>query len=240
MTKERLYKCLIIDDEPIAIEVVAEHLEAFKSFTIIGKYTRAIDALSAINIEKPDLIFLDINMPGISGITFMKTLTHPPQVIFTTAYREFAADAFEVDAIDYLLKPIGFERFTKAIGKFLSLQVNDDFEKQKTTDSSNHLTIKANKKYYKLPHNDILFIESLDNYIKVHTTNNTHICYEKLIALEKLLPSDTFIRIHRSFIVNISKINSFSSTFIDIGKHQLNIGRSYRNDVLNRLTSSEN
>jgi DNA-binding LytR/AlgR family response regulator len=236
MNKSKTYKCLIIDDEPIAGAIIAEHLEHFTQFEITGIFTTAIEALHTINSRKPDLLFLDINIPGISGINFMKTLTHAPSVIFTTAYREFAADAFELNAIDYLLKPISLERFTKAISKFLALQANSASDTNHTPTTAEHITIAANNKFYNLRFNEILFIESLDNYVKIHTLKNSYVCYDKLVGLEHRLPKTMFIRIHRSYIVNINNINAFTSTYVDIGEVQLNIGRSYRTDVKERLS----
>src|SRR6056297_1101696 len=149
MNKTAKYTCLIIDDEPIAIDIIEEHLEAFDQFEIKGKFTKATEAMAAINTRNIDLLFLDINMPGISGINFLKTLTHRPSVIFTTAYREFAVDAFELDAIDYLVKPIAFERFMKAINKFMTGQVSSQEEGKKSAEQDDFIIIKSNKKNYK-------------------------------------------------------------------------------------------
>jgi two-component system, LytTR family, response regulator len=234
MTSKPKYKCIIIDDEPIAIKVIQEHLEKFENIECIKGYTKAIDAIEVLNTENVDLLFLDINMPGISGIEFLKSLSNPPKVIFTTAYRNFAVDAFELDAIDYLVKPISFERFLKAINKFLSHAQPKQESENKTDDQKDYVILKADKKNYKIKFSEILFIESLDNYIKVHTTDFSIICYESLTAIEKELSND-FLRIHRSYIINLTKIDVFTSSYVEIGERKFTIGRNYKEDVAKRL-----
>jgi len=234
MTSKRIYKCIIIDDEPIAIKVIEEHLENFKNIECLSGYTKAIDAIEILNTEKIDLLFLDINMPGISGIEFLKSLPNPPKVIFTTAYRNFAVDAFELDALDYLVKPISFERFLKAINKFLSHTHPKQDAEDKVNGQKDYIVLKADKKNYKIKFADIIFIESLDNYIKVHTSDFSIICYDSLTAIEKELSSE-LIRIHRSYIVNLSKIDIFTSSYVEIGDRKFTIGRNYKDDVQKRL-----
>lgn len=235
MKNQSRYKCIIIDDEPIAIRVIKEHLGKFESFDCLGSFTKAIDAIALLNNESIDLLFLDINMPGISGIEFLKTLTHPPKVIFTTAYRNFAADAFDLDALDYLLKPISFERFLKAINKFLSTRHLPEQEMNETG-HKDYIILKADKKNYKIKFSDILYIESLDNYIKVHTNDFSIVCYQRLSAMENELP-EQFLRIHRSYIVNINKIEVFSTSQIQIANKTFSIGRNYKEEVIKRLKS---
>ncbi|MEA2106524.1 MAG: LytTR family DNA-binding domain-containing protein [Bacteroidota bacterium] len=234
MKNQSRYKCVIIDDEPIAIRVIQEHLGKFESFDCLGSFTKAIDAIAVLNNEAIDLLFLDINMPGISGIEFLKSLAHPPKVIFTTAYRNFAADAFDLDALGYLLKPISFERFLKSINKFLS---TSQLPKQKMneTEHKDYIILKADKKNHKIKYVDILYIESLDNYIKLYTTEASIICYESLANLEKELPNQ-FLRIHRSYIVNVSKVDVFTSSYVEIDKRRFTIGRNYRDAVSEKLT----
>ena len=234
MSEKKIYKCVIIDDEPIAIRVIKEHLGKFENIECINGYTNAVDALETIKKENIDLLFLDINMPGISGIEFLKSLTNPPKVIFTTAYRNFAVDAFDLDALDYLVKPISFERFFKAIGKFLS-QSKPAMESGNSTNLvKDYIVFKSDKKNYKIKYSDILFIESLDNYVKVHTNDFSIICYERLSGIENELSND-FIRIHRSYIINLSKVDVFTSAFVEIGDRKFTIGRNYKDDVAKRL-----
>lgn len=234
MAVNHKYKCIIIDDEPIAIKVIQEHLEKFENIEVLKGFTKAIDSIEILNTKNVDLLFLDINMPGISGIEFLKTLPNPPKVIFTTAYRNFAVDAFELDALDYLVKPISFERFLKAINKFLSQNKSKQESENKPNEEKDYIILKADKKNYKIKFSEILFIESLDNYIKVHTADFSIICYESLTAIEKELPSE-LIRIHRSYIVNLSKIDVFTSSTVQIGDRKFTIGRNYKEDVTKRL-----
>ncbi|MBI9052679.1 MAG: response regulator transcription factor [Bacteroidales bacterium] len=234
MTIKTKYQCIIIDDEPIAIKVVQEHLNKFDNIECVKGFTKAIDAIEILNNEKIDLLFLDINMPGISGIEFLKSLKNPPKVIFTTAYRNFAIEAFELDAIDYLVKPISFERFLKSINKFLSISQIIKDKKEMDTIEKDFIILKSEKKNYKIKFDELLFIESLDNYIKVHMNDSSIICYESLSGIEKELPSN-FIRIHRSYIINLDKINVFTSSYIEIGDKRFTIGRNYKEEVLKRL-----
>ncbi|MGE0089688.1 MAG: LytR/AlgR family response regulator transcription factor [Bacteroidales bacterium] len=230
------FNCVIIDDEPIAIRVIQEHLSKFENFQCVQTFTKALDAIQVLNKGKIDLLFLDINMPGISGIEFLKSLAKPPKVIFTTAYRNFAVDAFDLDALDYLVKPISFERFLKAINKFLSVSNPQEAPSTEQKQEKDYIILKSDKKNYKMHFKDILFIESLDNYIKVHTTEFSIICYERLSAIEKELPTSDFIRIHRSFIINYSKVDLFTSAFVEIAGRKFTIGRNYREEVINRFS----
>lgn len=234
MNDKSNYKCVIIDDEPIAIKVIQEHLENFDCIECLGTYTKALNAIEVLNTQAIDLLFLDINMPGISGIEFLKSLTKPPKVIFTTAYRNFAVDAFELEAVDYLVKPISFERFLKAVNKFLAMRAPNIQTSKETESEKAYIILKSDKKNYKIKYGDILYIESLDNYIKVHTNDISIICYERLSSIEKELPAN-FLRIHRSYIINESKIGVFTSSTIEIGGNKFTIGRNYKEEVLKKL-----
>lgn len=236
MIQETKCKCIIIDDEPIAIKVIQEHIEKFENIECVKGYTRAIDAIEILSKEKIDLLFLDINMPGISGIEFLKSLANPPKVIFTTAYRNFAVDAFELDAIDYLVKPISFQRFLKAISKFHSLVKIPGETIQEKKEDKDYIILKSDKKNYKIQFKDILYIESLDNYIKVCTADFSIICYESLSGIEKELPEADFMRIHRSYIINYSKVDVFTSSFVEIAKRKFTIGRNFKDEVTKRFT----
>jgi len=224
------YTCLIIDDEPLAIKVILEHLENFgEQFECVGTYTKPIEAIPLLNKGAIDLLFLDINMPSISGIEFLKAIPNQPYVIFTTAYREYAVDAFDLNALDYLVKPVSTGRFLKAINKFLSL------EQTQQTKPKAIIHIKADKKNYNIPAATILYIEGVDNYIKIKTTTNNLICYESLSGIEKKLQAEIFLRIHRSFIININQIDHYTSSYIKLDDRQFTIGRNYKEQVLNHL-----
>ncbi|MDE5424309.1 LytTR family DNA-binding domain-containing protein [Ancylomarina sp. DW003] len=230
MPGKKKYTCLIIDDEPLAIKVIQEHLENFRDqFECVGMYTKPIEAMPLLNKGDIDILFLDINMPSISGIEFLKAIPNQPYVIFTTAYREFAVDAFDLNALDYLVKPISTGRFLKAVNKFLSL------EQTHLSKPKEIIHIKADKKNYNIPAETILYIESLDNYIKIKTTTNSLICYESLACIEKELPAEVFIRIHRSFIINIKQIDHYTSSYIMLDDRQFTIGRNYKEQVLSKL-----
>ncbi|PLX15475.1 MAG: DNA-binding response regulator [Salinivirgaceae bacterium] len=235
MTNSATYKCLVIDDEPMAIAVIKEHLEQFENIECTGEYTRAIDAIAHLNKEEVDLIFLDINMPNISGIEFLKSLVHPPEVIFTTAYRNFAVDAFELNALDYLMKPISLPRFLKAVNKFLEIKKSYSSNESESIESKSYIILKSDKKNYKIQFDDILYIESLDNYIRVYTSEKSLIVYQQLSVIETELPSEKFLRIHRSTIINKEKITVFTSSQVEIGDKQFTIGRSYREEVAQKL-----
>lgn len=230
MPGKNKYTCLIIDDEPLAIKVIQEHLGNFSNqIECVGMYTKPIDAIPLLNKGDIDLLFLDINMPSISGIEFLKAIPNQPYVIFTTAYREFAVDAFDLNALDYLVKPISTGRFLKAINKFLSM------EQKQQTKRKDIIHIKADKKNYNIPVESILYIEGVDNYIKIKTTANSLICYESLTSMEKELPVEIFIRIHRSFIVNIDQIDHYTSSYIKLDDRKFTIGRNYKEQVLSYL-----
>ena len=236
-------KCIIVDDEPLAIEVIENHLQQFNDFEIIAKCSDAIQAFEIIKQKSVNLIFLDIQMPKITGIVFLKTIKNPPKVIITTAYRDYALDGYELDVVDYLLKPISFERFLKAINKFYQLQQNDLIV-MNTTDTSQQsdesfIYVRADKKVLKILLKDILMIESIKDYVQIHTIDRKVITKNQISHFEEKLPPEKFVRIHRSYIVSISKITAFTSTMIEIGKEELPIGRSYKNGVIKTLNYNE-
>ncbi len=233
---QRQKTCIIIDDEPIAIRIIKEHLSAFESLQCLEGFSNPVKAMEFLSGNKVDLVFLDINMPGISGIELLKTLHYKPTIIFTTAYREYAVDAFDLDALDYLVKPISFERFARSVNKFLNL-VTPISESNAPVEDTSYIILKADKKKYKIAFNDIVFIESMDNYIQVHTRSKGKlICYETLSSIEQQLPGGNFLRIHRSFILNTLHIDAFTASYIEIGGRKLTIGRNYKDEVMNRLS----
>ncbi|HET7002373.1 MAG TPA: response regulator transcription factor, partial [Puia sp.] len=203
-------KCLIIDDEPLAQNIIENYLKNVDHIELVAKCDNALSALSWIKKQKIDLIFLDISMPFISGIDFIKTLQNPPSVILTTAHKEFAVESYELNVLDYLLKPISFERFLKAVNKLenseaskLIKPVIDDSE------SDVFIYVKSEKKNVKILLKEILFIESLKDYIKIQTVNKTIITQVPISAIERRLP-ESFLRIHRSFIVHRDKITAYT------------------------------
>lgn len=220
-------KCLVIDDEPLAQNVIENYLANFSFIRLIAKCDNALIAMEWMKKQKIDLIFLDVSMPFISGIDFIKTLQSPPAVIVTTAHKEFAVESYELNVLDYLLKPISFERFLKAINK---LDI-DSPEIIKTatseTEDNSFIYVKSEKKNVKVMLKDILFIESLKDYIKIHTRERTVITQVPISTIEQRLP-DNFLRVHRSFIIAKDKITAYTQHDLEIGKLQIPIGRNYK------------
>jgi len=241
MTNDTKIFCLAVDDEPPALEVLKKYIASVHNLELAGTCADAIEALNVLRRQNIDLLFLDIQMPYLLGTDLMRTLKKPPKVIFTTAYRKFAVEGFELDAVDYLLKPISFERFLKAVNKVMetSFRISDSNPVYEQNNSQNlFINLRADRKNLKISLDEILYIESLKDYIKVVTTTKNIVTKQAISSLEQMLPASNFIRIHRSFIVAINKIESFTSDTIDIGKHQLPISRMYRHEV-NRVLQLE-
>lgn len=227
-------KALIIDDEPLARNIIREYAKKLPSLTIVGECEDAICAHEMLQNNPVDLLFLDINMPKLTGIEFLKTLKNPPIVIFTTAYSEYAIEGFELNAIDYLKKPFSFERFCKAWFRAeellllkQSVQKADAGEKQ-----HDFLFIKSDKKAIQVKIADICYIEGLGDYIKLYMTDRKLVTNLSMKKIENLLPSDQFYRIHKSFIVSIDKIESIEGNLVKINNTKLPVGNSYRQNFL--------
>lgn len=220
-------KCLLVDDEPLAIRLLQNHLRQFDSFEVVASCPDAIKAHEILNVKTIDLMFLDIKMPKISGIEFLKTLRNPPKTILTTAYREFALDGYDLEVIDYLLKPITFDRFLKAIDRFLR-QNNSAMPSMQPVPGNAYLNIKSGNKYQKINTDDILYIESVRDYIKIVTTEKEIIAKYKISDIETEVCNKGFLRIHRSFIISTKKITAFSATGIELGKVEIPVGASYK------------
>jgi DNA-binding LytR/AlgR family response regulator len=234
-------KCIIVDDEPLAIEILESYVSRIDQLQLGGTFRNAIAAFTYLQQEQVDLIFLDIQMPKLSGIEFLKTLKSPPKVIFTTAFRDYAIEGFDLEIADYLLKPISFERFLKAVAKVMHKEsVNTPATNLLKQDSSNdnYVFFKVDKKMVKTKMSDILFIESVKDYVKVRTSEKEIVTQQKISYLEESLPKEQFIRVHRSFIINRDKIDAYSATDVEIGKHHVPIGRNYKNDVIKVLAKN--
>jgi DNA-binding LytR/AlgR family response regulator len=235
MNNMKKITCLLVDDEPPALEVLKSYIASVSSLELAGTCNDAIAALSLLREQPIDLLFLDIQMPHLLGTDLIRTLKNPPKVIFTTAYRKFAIEGFELDAVDYLLKPISFERFLKAVNKVMETSVklissNDNPDLQNNSNDA-FINLRADRKNLKIPLNEILYIESLKDYIKVVTKTKNIVTKQAISSLEEALPKNNFVRIHRSFIVAINKIESFTSDTIEINKQELPISRMYRHEV---------
>jgi DNA-binding LytR/AlgR family response regulator len=233
-------KCIIVDDEPLALEVMQAHLSKIDSFELVASCQNALEAFEVLNKKSIDLIFLDIQMPGMKGIDFLKNIKNPPKVIFTTAYREYALEGYELDVVDYILKPISFERFFKAVNKFYQStpgnliihKNNDDFKES-------FVYVRANKKVNKIMLSDIIYIESIKDYITIHTKTRRITAKHTITSFEEKLPESEFLRIHRSYIVSLKHITGFTAVTIDVGDKELPIGGNYRQPVFKALNYSQ-
>lgn len=231
-------KCVIIDDEPIARDIIREYILKVIDLEIIAEFSKPTDALAFLNENKTDLLFLDINMPEINGINFAKSLSDPPAIIFTTAYREYAANGFELQAVDYLVKPIPFERFLKAVDHYFRLRGRSaetvKTEIQERPDNE-FLLLKDNKKIHKVYLNDIKYIESDGDYIRFYLQNRKLMIRGSLSSMEATLPSTMFLRIHNSYMINLKKVNAMTLYSVEIEGTELPISRSHKEKVLRIL-----
>jgi len=230
-------KCLLVDDEPLAIALLQKHMEQLDFFEVVGTCNNAVKALELLNTKDVDLLFLDIKMPKISGIDLLKTLRKPPKTIITTAHREFALDGYDLDIVDYLLKPITFDRFFKSVERYFR-NVNKMVPEILPATGEAFIHIKSGNKYFKLNVKDILYVESLKDYIKVYTTQKAVVAKYKIGDIEKELTNKGFLRIHRSFIINIKNITAFTATDIEIGTVEIPIGASYKEYVFSVLNAA--
>lgn len=232
--------CYIIDDEEMAIKVIENHISHIDGLSVEGVFFNAMDAFGALQKKAVDIIFLDIQMPKMSGLSLLKSLPINPHVIITTAHREFALDGFELNVVDYLLKPISFDRFIKSLGKVYRLENNAEPTISKNAglpiSEPAFFYIKSERQYVKILLEDVLYIESLRNHVKIVTTKGNHTTLQGISQMEDKLPPQHFLRIHRSFIISLSKINRFSQTNLTVGEQVIPIGNHYREEVLKRLS----
>ena len=230
-------KCLIVDDEPMARDVIRRYIEDIPALTVAGEFGNAIDAMMFMQDNTIDIIFLDIRMPRLNGTDFVRSLRNVPKIIFTTAHKEYAHEGFELDVVDYLLKPIRFDRFLRAVNKAFPQRqqdaepgvLNGNLENKF---ASPFMYVKVDRKMVKVLLDDVLFIESDKDYVKIYTTNSTIITRQTISSVEAMLSENKFLRIHRSFIVSLDKIKSFSNETVEIGNKELPIGKLYRNSFL--------
>ena len=229
-------KCLIVDDEPLAIEAIQIHIEKLDSLKLVATCTDAIQAFDVLRNHQIDLIFLDIQMPEMTGLEFLKSIKNPPKVIFTTAYRDYAIQAFDLDVVDYLLKPISFDRFMQAINKYFENAPSNIIADNSTESTpTKYFYIKSEKKNVKVRYDEILFIESIKDYVKIGCEKRTVISKIMISELINQLPEELFIRIHRSYIVYMPNVDAFSSISVDVSGNELPIGRNYKNETLKTL-----
>lgn len=221
-------KCVIIDDEPLAIRVIESHLSKINTFTVVATFTNPLEAMEILQTGDIDVVFLDINMPLINGLDYVKTLQNPPLIVMTTAYREYAVESYELDVLDYLVKPIPFTRFMKTVNKInnaLSANSNN------LEEDNAHIFIKIDKKLVKIYLDEVLYVESLKDYIKITTTTDTYLVHQTLTSFTDALPQENFIRIHRSYTISIQKVNAIIGNMVEINGLQIPIGRNYVQEV---------
>lgn len=232
-------RCLVIDDERLAREYLKNYISKIPQLELLGDYNSPLKAVEQIKKGEVDLLFMDIHMPDITGVEFLKSLTQKPDVIFTTAYQEYALEGFNLSAVDYLLKPFSFERFFQAVNKVIdkyerqsSIAPSVELPQHQTAYTENYLTIRADRKYYKINFKDIKYIEGQKAYVTFHTEQKKITALVSLKELEDALPGDQFLRIHKSYIVAVSEIQSLEGNQVEVGEVKLPVGKNYKEDVL--------
>ena len=234
-------RCLIVDDEPLAIQLIENHIEKIERLTVVDRCNSAIKAFEVLNSKEVDLLFLDIKMPSMTGLEFLRTVKNPPKTILTTAYREFALDSYDLEVVDYLLKPITFERFFKSIDRFIRDFNSSTSQGDLTLGSDEFMLIKSGVKHHKVMLDSIVYIESTKDYIKVHLDEGDAIESKyRISTIEEDLKGKGFLRVHRSFIINTDKIKAFSNNAIDVTSGEIPIGASYREEVVVFLSKLKN
>ncbi len=231
-------RCLIIEDESPAQAVIEEFINRLDYLELVGKCFNSLEAINFLHNNEVDLLFLDINMPGMKGTEFYRSLNQKPAVIFTTAYTEYAVEGFELNALDYLLKPISFDRFLQAVNR-VTLQSKKAQKAPEATDNGNYdnafIFVNCDKKMVKVKLKNILYIESVKNYIKIKTTIKELKTYYKISDMAKELPTDKFLQIHRSFIIAKDKVDAYTTTFVEIGDEKITIGKNYREEFAEKF-----
>lgn len=236
--KGSVINCIIIDDEPLARKGLKEYIADVDFLILTGEFDNPIKATEIMGREEVQLLFLDIQMPRITGLEFFKSLQHPPPVIFTTAFPQHALEGFELNALDYLVKPISFDRFLKAALRAKEYYEVRQFNLSEASQSSSvpgYFFIKADNKLVKIAYDEILYVEALQNYVMIHTRDKKYISYLTFKLVEEYLPDDRFIKVHKSFIVSASKIDSIEMNDIRIGPNHIPISRNLKEEVMERL-----
>ncbi len=224
-----MMKCVIIDDEPLARKIIREYIEEVSYLELVGETDSPLKALSMIQEEEVDLVFLDIQMPDMNGIDFLKTLVRQPKVIITSAFSEYALDGYELNVTDYLLKPISFDRFLKACNKVMGLL------EQRITPQRDFLFVKCDEAYERILYADILFIESADNFVYIHTLQKKYMVWLTLKHVLEQLPADQFIKVHRSFVIAINKVEQIKHNHLLFGDHEIPVSKQHKNEVMRKV-----
>ena len=222
--------CLIVDDEPLSQDVIVDFVNASPELNLVAVCSNALEANSYLKKQKIDILFLDINMPKLSGISFVKSLKAPPAIIFITAYPEYAIDGFEVDAVDYLLKPVSFERFRTAVNRLLERLLENN-----KTENRTHLMVRANKKNYRINFDELLYLEAQGDYVRFVTTEKSLMVHGTLKEFLTQIPDNLFVQIHKSYVISLSKIIYTEGNQVKIGDYKLPISLSYKNELLEKI-----
>jgi two-component system, LytTR family, response regulator len=231
-----LIKCIIIEDEELAQDVIRSHIQQTDQLELVGVYRNAPEALEGLQTREVDIMFLDIRLPGMSGLNFLSSLPDPPLVVLTTAYSEYALESYEFNVIDYLMKPVSFERFSKAINKILNGRLFSLNAKERDKPAGDHIFIRSNSKFFKVNFSEIIYIESMRDYQKIHAAEYTLVTHQTMNDLEKQLPAGQFIRVHKSYIVAIPHIKAIYGNSVELGKAvTIPIGISYKEMVMSLI-----
>ena len=227
-----MIRCIIIEDERLAQDVIKNHLQKAGGFNLVGTYRNTLEATEALEKEEVDLIFLDIQLPGMTGLNFLRSLSNPPLVIFTTSYPEYALESYEFNVIDYLLKPISFERFSKTINKIIDGKIFKTAANEIKPFHRDFIFIRSNSKFFRVSFSDIIYVEGMKDYLKIHTIEYVIITHQTMSEMENILPPGQFIRIHKSYIVAVARIKTVFGNSVDMEKVQLPIGLNYKERMM--------
>lgn len=231
--------CIAVDDEPLALDIIEAYVNKHPDLTLVARCNNAAEASEVLKTRKVDLMFLDINMPEISGLSFVKSLEKKPLFMFTTAYPDYAVEGFELDAIDYLLKPIAYDRFEKGVEKakeYYSIKQNADVAESDL--EHEHIFVKANQKLIKLAYSDIYYVEAFADYVKIFLKDKKIVTLQTMKNMEKKLPAEMFSRVHRSFIVNRNHVQSFSTSICEVNEIKIPIGKNYKEAFVGLMKSN--
>ena len=227
-----MIKCIIVEDETLAQQVLQSHLQKVDSFELVAVCSNAPEASAVLHTQDIDVMFLDIQLPGMTGMHYLRTLQNPPLVVLTTAYSEYAVESYEFNIIDYLLKPISFGRFCKAVDKVVDGRLFVPPAKEKNSGSVDHMFVKSNSRFIKVNFSEIIYIEGMRDYLKIHTRDYKLITLQTMNEMEKMLPLKQFMRVHKSYIVAIASIKSIYGNSIELGNETIPIGVSYKDKVM--------
>ena len=231
--------CIALDDEPLALDIIEAYVKKHPELNLIARCNNTEEASKVLNSQHIDLMFLDIQMPGVTGLNFVRSLKNKPLFMFTTAYSEYAIDGFELDAIDYLLKPIAYDRFEKAIEKakeYYTIKNNSGLTESDL--ENDFIFVKANQQLIKLAYGEILYVEAFADYVKIFLNDRKIVTLQTMKKMEAKLPSDIFSRVHRSFIVNRKVVQSFSTSVCEVNGEKIPVGKNYKNDFIKLMKSN--